>query len=1195
MEQNTRVVVREQFIASRLPYTEVERRVREGFQAEKNTIEISADGFWVINGEKTEHKATGTDGKGIKSAAITNGNLVLTYTDGKTANLGEVVGGSGNDGHTPYIENGYWYINGENLGVKAEYSLADYPVQSVNGKTGEVELSAADVGARPNTWIPTAAEVGARPNTWTPTYSEVGADKSGAADSAVSGHNTSTDAHNDIRLKVETLQTVINEFFAEGADNDDKLDRLVEIVALINSNKDLIDEIATSKVNVADIINNLTTNVANKPLSAAQGVALKALIDSLSTSKLDASALTEAIKIALDQAKTTGEFDGADGVGIYDIVKTGTNGLVDTYTITLSDGTEKTFTVTNGQNGAPGTSVTISSTSVTYAVSSNGTTAPTSGWQSTVPTVNNGQYLWTKTVVNYSDGKSTTAYSVGYKGTNGTDYVLTDADKKEIAGLVDEIPDYVVEEAEATIAKVFNHGNLGRTIRFIAISDTHEDSAKLWNSQITVSNKHAGQAIKYIADRIGLDFIAHLGDASSAGSSVVYDSIDTLINDVKNIKKWMFSEVRGAKTVFVPGNHDQCSDKQLVYLGNSGAFPLFGGICSGNKDRRIGCGYFDIDDAKVRVIYLNSADVSDSRVDSVPQTYLGYSQEQKNWLCETLINTNAKENADKWGILILSHAPLDYGADPAKEILLPYVNGGSYNGYNFSGKNVVKIISNVHGHTHSFGYGYLNDTIRRFCIPNAGYLGNNHYYSKTDSSKNKTYIELGWANPQAETYNKTANTGKDTTFSLVTIDLDNGKCYVDNYGAGIDRVFSTDYKPAEVIVPTAISNIRYSGETTVGKAIDKSKFTFTVTYSNGTTNTVTGATMVSPDTLTVNGNNSVTITYIEEGATVSGTITIKAQEEPAEPEEPTSNLFEYDATNPNIVLKARFNSSKQVVTDQAEGQLVTDYIEAKVGDVFVVTSDTAHTKNNYTGVMMLYEDIDTPIASLARANTYNDTVVTSEDGMTVTFNVVPSYASNGWDGTKTTCVRFCVAYTDVNSIVITKNGGTSPDTPDYPDTPTTPTNEIPNAINSDKSEYKGTNGEDGYQLGKRLNSSGAEKDLSYCVVTGFIPYTGGAIELILPSVSVNSSYVYCHLYNSIFTCINKTADGTAIDGSYHQILYWVNQYGATQTLYKDSSTRKVVIPASSINPETAYIRVSTDIADGVTLSDETFRVSFLPE
>lgn len=497
----------------------------------------------------------------------------------------------------------------------------------------------------------------------------------------------------------------------------------------------------------------------------------------------------------------------------------------------------------------------------------------------------------------------------GEKGDKGDDYVLTDADKKEIAELVDDtsaIPDYVITEAESTIAKALSHGQLGRTIRFIAISDTHEDSAKLWNAQITVGNKHAGQAIKYISSRIGLDFIAHLGDASSAGSSVVYDSIDTLINDVKNINKWIFSEVRGIKTAFLVGNHDQCSDKQLKRLQNSGAFTLFGGMCSGNKDRVRGYGYFDIDDANVRVIYLNSADVPNDRVDSVPQTFLAYSQEQKNWLCETLINTNTKENADKWGIIILSHTPLDFGADLSAEIILPYVNGESYNDYNFSGKNSVKIISNVHGHTHSFGYGYLNDKIRRFCIPNACFLGNNHYHSKT-ASNGKSYIEMGWANPSSETYNKTANTGKDTAFSLVTIDLDSGKCYVDNHGAGVDRVFSTQYKPESAVVPLSISNIGYGGDYTVGATIDKQLFTFTVHYSNGDVRTITGATSVTPSTIQVEGNNTVTITHAEAGYTVSGNTTIVGVAQVLNPTSISNITYSGDTTVGATIDKSKFS------------------------------------------------------------------------------------------------------------------------------------------------------------------------------------------------------------------------------------------------------------------------------------------------
>lgn len=93
--------------------------------------------------------------------------------------------------------------------------------------------------------------------------------------------------------------------------------------------------------------------------------------------------------------------------------------------VTYSDGksTEAysvSYSGTNGTNGTNGTSVSVSETSVTYQVSNNGTTTPTGTWNSTVPSVSNGQYLWTKTYVKYSDGKSTTSYSVSYKGTNGT-------------------------------------------------------------------------------------------------------------------------------------------------------------------------------------------------------------------------------------------------------------------------------------------------------------------------------------------------------------------------------------------------------------------------------------------------------------------------------------------------------------------------------------------------------------------------------------------------------------------------------------------------------------------------------------------------------------------------------------------------------------------------------------------------------
>lgn len=180
---------------------------------------------------------------------------------------------------------------------------------------------------------PTVPAWAKRPEKPSYTADEIGADPSGAAASAlktaqeyadkqiaaiptpdVSGqintHNTAADAHNDLRLLIGGLTERLN---ALANSDDTTLDQMAEVVAYIKDNRELIEQVTTGKVSVSDIVDNLTTNVPNKPLSAAQGVALKGLVDSLSESlggKLDASALTEAVNIALARAKESGEFDG---------------------------------------------------------------------------------------------------------------------------------------------------------------------------------------------------------------------------------------------------------------------------------------------------------------------------------------------------------------------------------------------------------------------------------------------------------------------------------------------------------------------------------------------------------------------------------------------------------------------------------------------------------------------------------------------------------------------------------------------------------------------------------------------------------------------------------------------------------------------------------------------------------------------
>ena len=71
----------------------------------------------------------------------------------------------------------------------------------------------------------------------------------------------------------------------------------------------------------------------------------------LSIEKTGTQGLIDTYTITYDDGtKTTYEVE--NGSGIYSIEKTGTVDLIDTYTITMEDGSTSTFTVTNGTNGS---------------------------------------------------------------------------------------------------------------------------------------------------------------------------------------------------------------------------------------------------------------------------------------------------------------------------------------------------------------------------------------------------------------------------------------------------------------------------------------------------------------------------------------------------------------------------------------------------------------------------------------------------------------------------------------------------------------------------------------------------------------------------------------------------------------------------------------------------------------------------
>lgn len=193
-------------------------------------------------------------------------------------------------------------------------------------------------------------------------------------------------------------------------------------------------------------------------------------------SKLGTSGLTNTYRMELADG-THFDFAVEDGKGITSVEKTGTAGLVDTYTMKFNAGSDFVFTVKNGEKGDKGDAdrlyfkfasqkptdsshsmgdvpdewlgfyagttvptgwqdytwvrvrgdkgdkgdpATLTGHSTTYMVSDSGTIVPSGSWVADVPSVPQGKFLWTKTVLNFNSGNPVTSYSVSRFGLDGT-------------------------------------------------------------------------------------------------------------------------------------------------------------------------------------------------------------------------------------------------------------------------------------------------------------------------------------------------------------------------------------------------------------------------------------------------------------------------------------------------------------------------------------------------------------------------------------------------------------------------------------------------------------------------------------------------------------------------------------------------------------------------------------------------------
>lgn len=351
--------------------------------------------------------------------------------------------------------------------------------------------------------------------------------------------------------------------------------------------------------------------------------------------------------------------------------------------------------------------------------------------------------------------------------------------------------DYVWEEAEQ-VAQALDALRGKNGLTFLVGSDMHNMAAGEYDNtqieeQIRTSNKNGGRAMSLIAENTEVDFIANLGDFAWGDNSTTMDQANRSILEAVSFLP--------ESTVMIPGNHDP----NLHSFGQNGEF-----LDDQYLESTLGSyHYTDYEKQKIRVIFLNTAETSGVDPSKV-STAEHMSAEQMQWFAQSL-DLSGKENAEKWGILIFSHHPLDWGGiAPAANLLQAYLTGRYYSAvcdgtaisYDFSGRNHATVIAQFHGHVHCLKTDYIHyvennvgypTSVKRIAVPNMCFYRNNEY-GKNGKSE---YYGIEFGEPGA-TYYKKADTASETAFCAVTVDRDAGLIYVLCYGAGYDRVISIE-------------------------------------------------------------------------------------------------------------------------------------------------------------------------------------------------------------------------------------------------------------------------------------------------------------------------------------------------------------------------------------------------------------------
>ena len=169
----------------------------------------------------------------------------------------------------------------------------------------------------------------------------------------------------------------------------------------------------------------------------------------------------------------------------------------------------------------------IASTTVTYGVSDSSSTQPSS-WQSAIPTVAEGKYLWTRTVIDYTDTAKadTVSYTYAKQGTKG-----------DTGSAGSSVTVTSIQYQEGTSATTAPTGTWSNSVVSVA------DGKYLWTKTVFSDGKTAYGVAKQGSSGRGVKSVTeyYLATASSSGVTTSTSGWTTAVQTITIDKKYLWN------------------------------------------------------------------------------------------------------------------------------------------------------------------------------------------------------------------------------------------------------------------------------------------------------------------------------------------------------------------------------------------------------------------------------------------------------------------------------------------------------------------------------------------------------------------------------------------------------------------------------------------------------------------------------